>query len=106
MSKNYFIDHQREDRIGFQEVVFGASKSTEQLDAIVKDDPNARVACETAITTGLILVMGEITTSTYVDIAEIARQEIEIQRAETIQRIVQGAEQPGLDCFVRARRPG
>ena len=40
------------------------------LDAIVKDDPNARVACETAITTGLILVMGEITTSTYVDIAE------------------------------------
>ncbi len=37
MSKNYFIDHQREDRIGFQEVVFGASKSIEQLDAIIKD---------------------------------------------------------------------
>lgn len=46
------------------------------LDAIVKDDPNARVACETAITTGLILVMGEITTSTYVDIAEIARETV------------------------------
>ncbi|GAB4576227.1 MAG: methionine adenosyltransferase [Anaerolineae bacterium] len=46
------------------------------LDAIVKDDPNARVACETAITTGLILVMGEITTSTYVDIASIARQTV------------------------------
>ncbi|MFC1959098.1 methionine adenosyltransferase [Chloroflexota bacterium] len=46
------------------------------LDAIVKEDPNARVACETAITTGLILVMGEITTTTYVDIAEIARETV------------------------------
>ena len=43
------------------------------LDAILTDDPNARVACETAVTTGLIVVMGEITTSTYVDIATIAR---------------------------------
>jgi len=46
------------------------------LDAIYKDDPNARVACETAITTGLVCVMGEITTNTYVDIAEIARNTI------------------------------
>ena len=46
------------------------------LDAIYQDDPNARVACETAITTGLVCVMGEITTSTYVDIAEIARYTI------------------------------
>jgi S-adenosylmethionine synthetase len=46
------------------------------LDAIFADDPWARVACETAITTGLVCVMGEITTSTYVDIAEIARQTI------------------------------
>ena len=38
------------------------------LDAIIKDDPDARVACETATTTGLVLVMGEITTSAYVDI--------------------------------------
>lgn len=37
MSKNYFIDHQRETRVGFQEVVFGASKTLEQLDAIIKD---------------------------------------------------------------------
>jgi NCAIR mutase (PurE)-related protein len=37
VSKNYFIDHQREDRIGFQEVVFGASKTIEQLDAIIKE---------------------------------------------------------------------
>ncbi|GAB4428507.1 MAG: methionine adenosyltransferase [Anaerolineae bacterium] len=43
------------------------------LDAILADDPMARVACETAVTTGLILVMGEITTSTYVDIGTIAR---------------------------------
>jgi S-adenosylmethionine synthetase len=46
------------------------------LDAIIKDDPTARVACETAITTGLVCVMGEITTRTYVDIAEVARQTI------------------------------
>ena len=46
------------------------------LDAIYQNDPNARVACETAITTGLVCVMGEITTDTYVDIAEIARQTI------------------------------
>jgi len=43
------------------------------LDAILTDDPLARVACETAVTTGLILVMGEITTSTYVDIGTVAR---------------------------------
>jgi len=47
------------------------------LDAIIKDDPDARVACETAVTTGLILVMGEITTSTYVDIAAVARKTVE-----------------------------
>jgi len=46
------------------------------LDAIFKDDPYARVACETAITTGLVCVMGEITTQTYVDIAEVARRTI------------------------------
>ncbi len=43
------------------------------LDAILADDPNARVACETAVTTGLIVVMGEITTATYVDIGTLAR---------------------------------
>ena len=37
------------------------------LDAIIKDDPQARVACETATTTGLVVVLGEITTETYVD---------------------------------------
>ena len=46
------------------------------LDAILADDPTARVACETCTTTGLVLVMGEITTSTYVDIASIVRDTI------------------------------
>lgn len=46
------------------------------LDAIYKEDPMGRVACETAITTGLVCVMGEITTNTYVDIATIARETI------------------------------
>lgn len=46
------------------------------LDAIIKDDPNARVACETAVTTGLILVMGEITTNCYADIPKLVRQTI------------------------------
>ena len=46
------------------------------LDAILKEDPNARVACETACTTGLVLVMGEITTSCYVDIQSIVRETV------------------------------
>ena len=44
------------------------------LDAILKDDPNGRVACETLCTTGLVMVSGEITTSTYVDIPKLARE--------------------------------
>lgn len=44
------------------------------LDAIIIDDPNGRVACETLTTTGLILVSGEITTTTYVDIPNIVRK--------------------------------
>lgn len=46
------------------------------LDEILKSDPNARVACETTVTTGLVLVSGEITTATYVDIPKIVRQTI------------------------------
>jgi len=46
------------------------------LDAIFSEDPYARVACETSITTGLVLVMGEITTSCYVDIPKVVRQTI------------------------------
>ena len=46
------------------------------LDAIIEKDPAARVACETAVSTGLVHIMGEITTSCYVDIPKIARQVI------------------------------
>ena len=46
------------------------------LDALMEQDPMSRVACETSITTGLVLVMGEITTSAYVDIQKIVRDTI------------------------------
>lgn len=46
------------------------------LDAILAEDPNARVACETTVTTGLVLVAGEITTSTYVDIPKVVRETV------------------------------
>ncbi|MBF8299220.1 MAG: methionine adenosyltransferase [Dehalococcoidia bacterium] len=48
------------------------------LDAILAKDPTARVACETAATTGLVVVMGEITTETYVDIPKIVRETIRL----------------------------
>lgn len=60
------------------------------LDAIIAKDPYARVACETACTTGLILVMGEITTDTYVDIQSIAR--------ETVRKIGYDSSEKGFDC--------
>lgn len=60
------------------------------LDAILKKDPNARVACETLATTGLIMVAGEITTNCYVDIDEIAR--------ETIREIGYDRAKYGFDC--------
>ena len=44
------------------------------LDEILKEDPMARVACETTCTTGIISIMGEITTSCYVDFPKVARQ--------------------------------
>ncbi|MBU3143123.1 methionine adenosyltransferase [Clostridium sp. CF012] len=47
------------------------------LDAILEQDPHARVACETAVTTGMVLVMGEITTSCYVDVPKVVRSTIE-----------------------------
>jgi S-adenosylmethionine synthetase len=46
------------------------------LDAIIKDDPDARVACETMTTTGLVTIVGEITTRTYVDFQKIVRDTI------------------------------
>ncbi|AKA71027.1 methionine adenosyltransferase [Clostridium scatologenes] len=47
------------------------------LDAILEQDPNGRVACETATTTGMVLVMGEISTKCYVDIPKIVRKTVE-----------------------------
>ncbi len=47
------------------------------LDAIIEKDPKARVACETAVTTGMIMIMGEITTDCYVDIPSVARKTVE-----------------------------
>src|SRR3954464_13330989 len=46
------------------------------LDAIIREDPYARVACETATTTGLVMVLGEISTSTYVDFQAIVRDTV------------------------------
>jgi len=47
------------------------------LDAFLAEDPNARVACETAVTTGMVLVMGEISTkANYVDISKIVREKV------------------------------
>lgn len=46
------------------------------LDAILAQDPHARVACETAVTTGMVMIIGEVTTNCYVDIPKVARQTI------------------------------
>ena len=43
------------------------------LDAVMRDDPSGRVACETLVNTGLVVVSGEISTETYVDIQHVAR---------------------------------
>src|SRR5438067_642552 len=60
------------------------------LDAILAKDPNARVACETFVTTGLVVIGGEITTNTYVDFAEIAR--------ETVRKIGYTRPELRFDC--------
>lgn len=60
------------------------------LDAILEKDPDARVACETAVSTGLILVMGEISTDCYVDIPKVARK--------TVERIGYDRAKFGFDC--------
>ena len=60
------------------------------LDAIIKEDPNARVACEVTVTTGLDLVVGEISTTTYVDIPHLVR--------ETVRSIGYDRAKYGFDC--------
>src|SRR5207248_6447393 len=46
------------------------------LDAVLRDDPYGRVACETLVNTGLVVVSGEISTNTYVDVQQVARETI------------------------------
>ena len=60
------------------------------LDSILENDPTARVACETAVTTGMVLVMGEISTSCYVDIPKIVRK--------TVKEIGYDRAKYGFDC--------
>jgi S-adenosylmethionine synthetase len=60
------------------------------LDAVMRDDPSGRVACETLVNTGLVVVSGEISTSVYVDVPKIAR--------ETIRRIGYDDASYGFDC--------
>src|SRR6266498_2287162 len=60
------------------------------LDAVMRDDPTGRVACETLVNTGLVVISGEISTTTYVDIPKIAR--------ETINRIGYTDAAFGFDC--------
>ena len=60
------------------------------LDELMRQDPMSRVACETSITTGLVLVMGEITTEGYVDIQKVVR--------ETIREIGYDRAKYGFDC--------
>jgi len=60
------------------------------LDAILEKDPHARVACETCTTTGMVMVMGEITTNCYVDIPKVVR--------ETIREIGYDRAKYGFDC--------
>ena len=60
------------------------------LDALLEQDPMSRVACETAVTTGLVMVMGEITTKAYVDMQKVVR--------ETIREIGYDRAKYGFDC--------
>ena len=60
------------------------------LDALLEQDPMSRVACETACTTGMVMVMGEITTNAYVDIQKIVR--------ETVREIGYDRAKYGFDC--------
>src|SRR5213079_45999 len=64
------------------------------LDAVMADDPNGRVACETLVNTGLVVVSGEISTKTYVDIPKIVR--------ETVRRIGYTDASYGFDCHTCA----
>ena len=102
------------------------------LDAVLRDDPHGRVACETLVNTGLVVVSGEISTDTYVDIQEIARETIRrigytdadlgfsadsaavlnaIDKqspdiAQGVEQVARGAHRPGRRRPARHRRRG
>ena len=54
------------------------------LDAVLADDPTGRVACETLVTTGLVVVAGEITTDTYIDIPKLVREKVAEHRLHAL----------------------
>jgi S-adenosylmethionine synthetase len=68
------------------------------LDAMLKDDPNSRVAVESLVTTGLAIVSGEVSTKSYVDIQEVVRQVI---RDIGYTRQVTGLMQIHAECYRR-----
>jgi S-adenosylmethionine synthetase len=74
------------------------------LDAVLTDDPKGRVACETLVTTGLVVVAGEITTTTYVDFSDLAR---EVVRDVGYTRAKYGfdAETCGVVCAIKKQSP-
>ena len=74
------------------------------LDAVMKDDPTGRVACETLVTTGLVVVAGEITTSTYVPFAELARDVIR-DVGYTRAKFGFDAETCGVICAINKQSP-
>ncbi|MGA8553983.1 MAG: methionine adenosyltransferase [Candidatus Acidiferrales bacterium] len=74
------------------------------LDSVMKDDPTGRVACETLVTTGLIVVAGEITTTTYVPFAELARDVIK-DVGYTRAKFGFDAETCGVICAINRQSP-
>src|ERR1700677_3433607 len=74
------------------------------LDAVVTDDPLGRVACETLVTTGLVVVAGEITTTTYVDFSDLAREVIR-DVGYTRAKFGFDAETCGVICAIKKQSP-
>ena len=74
------------------------------LDEVMKQDPNGRVACETLVTTGLVVVAGEITTKGYVDFDDVAR---EVIREVGYTRAKYGfdADTCGVMCSIKKQSP-
>ena len=74
------------------------------LDAVLKDDPLGRVGCETLVTTGLVVVAGEITTTTYVDFSDLAREVIR-DVGYTRAKFGFDAETCGVVCAIKKQSP-